>query len=65
MKYGFIVLGVSVALFSPVPHAGILIGGLASFGVSGSLEETEAGTSTDFDFKLSNFGLTAGLALLF
>jgi hypothetical protein len=59
--------GVAIALdpmivLSPVPHVGIIFGPTLDIGVSGTMAQTGG---ADRDLTLSNFGVAAGIALLF
>jgi hypothetical protein len=52
-------------VLSPVPHVGIVFGPVADIGVSGTRKVDPSGGTPDLDVKVSNFGLAAGIALLF
>ena len=52
-------------VITPVPHAAILVGPLINIGVWGSYERRFPTRSDQFDFRISNFGATAGLGLFF
>ena len=52
-------------VITPVPHAAILVGPLVNLGVWGSFERAQSTSSEESALRFSNFGLTAGLALLF
>jgi hypothetical protein len=52
-------------VITPVPHAAILVGPLVNLGVWGSFERAQSTSSEESELRFSNFGVTAGLALLF
>jgi hypothetical protein len=52
-------------VFTPVDHVGILLGPALDIAMSGNWEASDSGTSVEGDFRLSSFGVAAGLAAFF
>jgi hypothetical protein len=50
-------------VITPVPHAAILVGPLINLGVWGRYERRVPSRSEEIDFKISNLGVTGGIAL--
>jgi hypothetical protein len=55
-------------VITPIPHVGLMLGPVIDVGLSGKVEAKATGSfsgDSEADFKFSNFGAAAGLAVLF